>query len=177
MILPTTDSLLVAIDRSNGIPLQRQIREGLREAILDGPLRSGQRLPSWQALSGELAVARGTVKSAYDWLAGEGLVVGRGAQGTYVSGAFIGRQTGTPRQNSLPDKDETTPYRWGALPVPFQLGVPALDQFPRIVWARLASRAARNLSHATMAYPDPAGWPRLREAIAGYVASSRPRSS
>jgi GntR family transcriptional regulator / MocR family aminotransferase len=51
--------------------------------------------------------------------------------------------------------------------------VPALDQFPRVLWARVASRAARNLSLGAMAYPDPAGWPPLRTAIAGYVASAR----
>jgi GntR family transcriptional regulator/MocR family aminotransferase len=42
-----------------------------------------------------------------------------------------------------------------------------------MLWARVASRAARNLSLGAMAYPDPSGWPPLRAAIAGYVASAR----
>ncbi len=42
------------------------------------------RMPSWNSLAAQLGVARGTVKAAYDWLAGEGYIVGRGAAGTIV---------------------------------------------------------------------------------------------
>lgn len=160
----------LAIDRSRPIPLQRQIREAIRDSIVAGRLRSGTRLASWHVLADELNVARGTVKAAYEWLAGEGLIVGRGAQGTYVSADFA-RQRKAPSPEPAAEMPDA--YQWGVPPMPFQLGVPALDQFPRVLWARVASRAARNLSLGAMAYPDPAGWPPLRTAIAGYVASAR----
>ena len=55
---------------------------------------------------------------------------------------------------------------------PFQLGMPALDAFPRKQWLRLAARRLRALSPADMAYGDPAGyW--LRQAIAAYLSVSR----
>ena len=162
--------LPLAIDRARSIPLQRQIREAIRDSIVAGRLGSGARLPSWHVLADELNVGRGTVKAAYDWLAGEGLIVGRGAQGTYVSADFARQPEASPVE---PIAEMPDPYRWGAPPMPFQLGVPALDQFPRVLWARIAGRAARNLSLGTMAYPDPAGWPPLRAAIAAYVASAR----
>ena len=38
---------------------------------------------------------------------------------------------------------------------PFQLGLPALDAFPRKLWPRLAARQARALSAADMAYLRP----------------------
>jgi GntR family transcriptional regulator/MocR family aminotransferase len=53
------------------------------------------------------------------------------------------------------------------------MGLPALDAFPRKVWSRLVARHARGLLPADMAYPDPAGYAPLREAIAGYLATSR----
>ena len=53
------------------------------------------------------------------------------------------------------------------------MGLPALDAFPRKVWSRLVARHARSFTPADMAYPDPAGYAPLREAIAGYLATSR----
>lgn len=153
--------------------MQRQIREAIREAILGGRLGSGTRLPSWYELAATLNVARGTVKAAYDWLAGEGLIVGRGAQGTFVTADFARPPEPDAPDPGLAGSDAFYPYQWGAPPLPFQLGVPALDQFPRALWARAASRAARSLSLGMMSYPDPAGWAPLRAAIAGYVASAR----
>lgn len=161
------------LDRSSGTPLQRQIREALRDAILDGRLASGARLPSWQELAGSLNIARGTVKAAYDWLAGEGLIAGRGAQGSFVTADFVRPAEPAQAETDLRGSDRFYPYQWGAPPLPFQLGVPALDQFPRMLWARAVGRAARNLSLGTMSYPDPAGWPPLRSAIADYVAGAR----
>jgi len=163
-------SLTLALDRAGAVPLQRQIREAIRDSIVGGALRSGTRLPSWHALAAELNVARGTVKAAYDWLAGEGLIAGRGAQGTFVTADFA-RRPEAPEDPSPPDG--LYPYGWGTPPLPFQLGVPAVDRFPRMLWARAAARAARSLSLGAMAYPDPSGWPPLRAAIAAYVASAR----
>ena len=51
-------------------------------------------------------------------------------------------------------------HGFDAAPPPFQLGMPALDAFPRKQWLRLAARRLRALSPADMAYGDPAGyWP------------------
>jgi GntR family transcriptional regulator/MocR family aminotransferase len=54
-----------------------------------------------------------------------------------------------------------------------QLGLPALDEFPRKIWSGLAARHARAFTPADMAYPEPSGYPPLRKAIAAYLASSR----
>jgi DNA-binding transcriptional MocR family regulator len=53
------------------------------------------------------------------------------------------------------------------------MGLPALDAFPRKVWSRLVARHARGFTQTDMAYPNPAGYAPLREAIAGYLATSR----
>ena len=58
-------------------------------------------------------------------------------------------------------------------PLPFRMGLPALDAFPRKLWSGLTVRAARGLGADLLAPPDPAGYPPLREAIAAYLGISR----
>src|SRR5215469_17273497 len=75
---------LIALDRSNGIPLYRQICQQLREAILSGELSEGTRLPTERALASELGINRTTVMNAYNELASEGLIEGHVGRGTLV---------------------------------------------------------------------------------------------
>lgn len=49
-------------------------------------------------------------------------------------------------------------------PKPFQMGLPALDLFPRALWARLTSRRLRTQSRFDLTFGDPAGEAILRQA-------------
>ncbi|HEX6819621.1 MAG TPA: PLP-dependent aminotransferase family protein [Ktedonobacterales bacterium] len=81
--------LLLPLQRGEaGEGLTRQIYAQLRAAILDGRLRSGDRLPPSRALARQLDVARLTVATAYDWLRAEGYVYGRVGAGTFVAPVF-----------------------------------------------------------------------------------------
>src|ERR1700741_906459 len=95
---PTPIPSWLSLDPRARRPVYRQIYERIKAAILAGSLPSGTRLPSWNDLAGTLGVARGTVKAAYDWLAGEGYVVGQGAAGSFVNPELArkpgGRRTG-----------------------------------------------------------------------------------
>lgn len=64
------------------------------------------------------------------------------------------------------------PVRSGTPPIPFWLGVPALDAFPARLWGRLSARRWRR-GGVVLGDGDPAGEPALREAIAAYVANAR----
>jgi len=57
--------------------------------------------------------------------------------------------------------------------LPFQMGLPALDMFPRKIWARLGARYARTMQPADMAQPSAFGLPDLRAQIATYLRVSR----
>lgn len=82
--------LLITLDRSGGPAegLTRQLYTQLREAILAGRLRAGERLPPTREFARRLGVARLTVATAYDWLRAEGYVYGRVGAGTYVAPAL-----------------------------------------------------------------------------------------
>src|SRR5579859_8199995 len=83
-IFTTPISELLQLERANGVPLYRQICQGLREAILSGELAEGVRLPTERALASELGVNRTTVMNAYNELASEGLIEGHVGRGTLV---------------------------------------------------------------------------------------------
>ena len=57
----------------------------VREAVLDGRLAAGDRVPASRDLARQLGVARGTVTVAYDRLVAEGFLESRPGSGTYVT--------------------------------------------------------------------------------------------
>ena len=65
-------------------PFHRQIYDRVRDAIMGGLLKPGDRIPSARALAMELGLARGTVEAAYSLLAAEGYIQARGQAGTIV---------------------------------------------------------------------------------------------
>jgi GntR family transcriptional regulator / MocR family aminotransferase len=157
--------------RQGDVPLYRQIYEHFRRAIANGQLSPGHRLPSCRRLAEQFATARGTIDAAYAMLAGEGYVVSRGPAGTIVAPDLSVPSFIKTTARRLPS---SKPEIIGAgQPKPFQMGLPALDEFPRKLWAHLVGRQARRFSSADMLYPDPAGSKPLRQAIAGYLATSR----
>ncbi len=81
---------LIAIDRSAGKPLHRQIYDAYRAAIVERRLRPGQRIPSTRVLAAELGVSRFPVLNAYAQLLAEGFFEGRIGAGTVVSSALPG---------------------------------------------------------------------------------------
>lgn len=86
MSMPSAASpLSIVIDRDRPVPIAEQITINLREAIVEGRLEPGARLPSWLDMATQLGVARGTVRTAYERLIDESLVISSGAAGTRVA--------------------------------------------------------------------------------------------
>lgn len=121
--------------------MYRQLYQRFRESIADGRLRPGDRVPAVRALAAQLNLARGTVEAAYQLLIGEGYLIARGAAGTIVT-----PQLAAVASPVLPAPVAAPQYssnHCGALPLALQMGLPALDAFPRKLWTRLAGRQLR----------------------------------
>src|SRR5262250_2371759 len=116
----------------DNLPVYRQVYQRLRSEILDGRLAAGARLPSSRTLASQLGVARGTVEVAYQMLAGEGYTIAAGARGTRVNPALSLRRRTRPTA-----KPESRAQRLRFPPgqLLFQMGLPALDVFPRKQWS------------------------------------------
>nr|WP_186332232.1 PLP-dependent aminotransferase family protein [Bordetella genomosp. 13] len=76
-------------------PLQRQVLQRLKLAIMDGRLPPGARLPASRELAAQLGISRNTVLIAYEHLAAEGYVQAD-RQGTRVAQLAAPRTPGTP---------------------------------------------------------------------------------
>jgi DNA-binding LacI/PurR family transcriptional regulator len=77
--------LQITIDPSSGTDLDQQIKQQLAWLIATRQLRPGQLLPSIRVLSRHLAINLHTVRSAYQKLEADGLVVTRHGLGTMVT--------------------------------------------------------------------------------------------
>ncbi|MCG8435284.1 MAG: PLP-dependent aminotransferase family protein [Gammaproteobacteria bacterium] len=158
-----------------------------REAILQGTLAPGARLPSSRVLAGEYCMARMTVEDALEQLAAEGFVERYTGRGTFVtrnlpeglSDLCGERNDGNRRPaeirlskrgkciNTSPRCEEPLEVR------PFDAGLPAVSEFPLAEWNRLLQRSSRKYGRRLLGYMPPAGFEPLREAIAAYLKLSR----
>ncbi len=163
--------LSIQVDCATAVPIGDQIHANLRQAIVDGRLAPGQRLPSGRDLAVQLGVARGTIRVAYDRLIAENLVFGAGPAGTRVCARLPTDRADDEASLDGPLAGFTRPY--SSAPLPFQMGVPAQDAFPARLWARMRTRAVRTDAIAYTAYADPRGEPALRAHIASHLAVSR----
>ncbi|QHM75398.1 HTH-type transcriptional regulatory protein GabR [Mixta theicola] len=166
-----TKKLALIIDRKTKIPISEQIRRGIVEAIREGVLLPGTRLPSWIDLATQLGISRGTVKTAYDRLSDEQLVVTSRSRGTCIAES-LPAIAGCPLfPEAMPASDL---YQHYFLPTgAFQMGVPANDAFPVPLFSRLLAAAMREAMSSSHHYGDPRGENELRREIAGLLTLSR----
>src|SRR4051794_35205984 len=157
-----------------------RIYRELLEAILDGRLRPGERLPPSRELAQRLAVSRNTVAVAYDRLTAEGFLASRVGAGTFINDRQPlpkGRRApGGRNVRPRPIWDElgpSIPAGAGSRPYDFTVGIPDQRLFPLPAWRRLVARELRGGTLNAGAYGDPAGHPALRAAIARFVGTSR----
>ncbi|WP_313621621.1 PLP-dependent aminotransferase family protein [Achromobacter sp.] len=171
MIAP--HSIPPTVAQSSDTPLYRQVYERFRSAIAEGTLKPGDRIPSARALAKEIGVARGTIEVAYSILAAEGYIQARGQAGTVVTPNL--QAPGRATRASAPRPAGKADIEWprSDAPMPFQMGLPALDAFPRKLWARLGARHLRGTHASELAYPDPSGLLSLRTATAAYLQVAR----
>ncbi len=155
------------------LPLHAQIYERFKALIAEGQMRPGQRVPSLRGLADEMGVARGTVETAYDRLIGEGYLVARGPSGCYVAEKISIQPPGTaePTRGAVLPQTSALNLRPVPEPSPLTPGLPALDAFPRKLWARLVAREAR-APHA-LQRPPVVGHAPLRRALASYLYRAR----
>ena len=171
----STPAGAISLQRDASVPAYRDLYQRIRSEILSGRLAAGARLPSSRTLATQLGVARGTVEVAYQMLTGEGYTIGDGARGTIVNPAL----PRTRRPIQLPRPVQPAPndaphFRLAPAPRLFQMGLPALDAFPRKQWAQIAVRVARGLDVESMTHPhDAIGYEPLRHAIASYLRIAR----
>ena len=158
--------LLLRLDRDGDQPLRSQLETGLRDAIRDGRLQPGERLPSSREFARDLGVSRGLVQECYGQLLSEGYLDSHVGSATKVAARAYPAASAASRPAAA------------AAPAPrliadFRSGVPDLASFPRGDWVWAMREACREAATAELDYGDPSGSAALREVLAGYLRRVR----
>lgn len=171
----------LALRRDSGVPLNRQLYEALRRAILDGTLQSGDRLPSSRELTLDLQLSRNTVVAALNQLRVEGYLTSRVGSGTHVHHALPRvskkkRLSPVPRSADLSPRGHAlaTAFSAQALEVqPFTPGIEDFSTFPVALWRRLQNKHWRMTYPEMLDYSFDGGHLPLRRAVSNYLRVSR----
>lgn len=179
-------TFVIPLEKDRG-PLFRQVYAGLRQGILSGTFRAGERLPSTRDLARELEISRTVVLLAYDQLLAEGFVAGRVGSGTYVSEGMRG---GTAHTKASSARLRLSSYGSAAAAVAATLDFPGrrqlplrydfayggrgdVETFPFEMWRRLVLRHLRKAPARELDYGSASGSLALREAISVHARRSR----
>lgn len=186
--------------RPDGVTLQRWLYDEIHTAILSGRLTPGSRLPATRDLALRLKISRGTVLAVYDQLGAEGYLRGAKGKGSFVAPELPdlpprplapGGGAAEPMNRNatgityeapavvLPARGKKlsmTPFSVAGRSFPakaFRTNQPDVTAFPLELWTRIASSRSRRLRPELLMDGDARGYKPLREAIAGYLRSSR----
>ena len=179
------------IDGRKTLPLFRQIYDQIRTAILQGELKTGDRVPSSRELVHRLGISRTTVVTALDMLISEGYLATRHGSGTFVASDVpdqpVSLKPATGDDSNLPiHHHENLLSEFGdslracnrhlwyeGRPAPLCPGEPALDLFPTKIWSKIVRRVWKSIAPSDLSYGEPAGYAPLRNQIAEYLRSHR----
>jgi GntR family transcriptional regulator/MocR family aminotransferase len=161
--------------------LSGEIYRQIRQAILDGRLRPGERLSPTRELADALRVSRSTVTVAYESLLAEGFATSHTGAGTFVSHQLEAKRPASKTRRSTARTIQVRGV-WETISPPtvfvgarfdFRTGLPDASLFPHRAWRRVVARALRSREMATGVYENPAGNRDLRAAIARHIGISR----
>lgn len=171
-------------DKTSITPLYIQIREEIRQQIVDGVLQSGERLPPVTALAGEKSVTAATIRRALQDLIEEGLISSHVGRGTFVTGSVKNNDNRPIQaQNAFPGNDPAKDSRrlrqsltrslneMMALAqkpgvIAFTRGIGDPETIEKGILNRLTQKALAGGEELFWDYGDPRGLLGLRQAIA-----------
>lgn len=157
----------INIDRNSVISLSRQLYIYYKESILNGNLKSNDKLPSTRELSRDLNVARNVVVDCYEQLMAEGYAYTKSGSGTYIC-------EGVKFQ---PIKTKTEPHfnkrNNDIRKISFRTGIPDLDSIPINKWAKMYKESISNLEITKMDYQNSFGSYELRSQLSSYLERVR----
>lgn len=138
----------------------------LREEILRGRLRSGEKLPSKRVLAEELGVSVITVQTAYEQLLAEGFIYSSERSGYFVEKIntdYYGKREIVCQDNVVEQKFK----------IDFVKGSPPPELFPFSVWAKLMRRVLSDCGEHLLERVSCSGDRQLREAVSAYLYRAR----
>ncbi len=156
--------LTYELKKSPGVPLYEALYRCIRQDILTGVLKPGEKLPSKRALAQNLEVSKITVETAYSQLLSEGYIRAREKVGYFVE--TVERHA----QPAAPAKPEPMDAGREYL---LDLTANTTEHFPFSVWSRLQREVMLDYGENLLRPLPNQGVPELRQAISDHLAAFR----
>ncbi len=192
--------MIYDLEKRGKLPLYEYLYLCIREDVLNGTLRPGEKLPSKRELARSHDVALITVENAYAQLIIEGYVTAKEKSGYFVNPGMAEERPrfeaeerggvphdGSGREGTLRGGVGRTDaavsltakacaprgVSAGKWLVDFTSGELKKDAFPFTVWAKLMRRVMNDREEAFLTKPENRGVPELREAIREYLKKAK----
>lgn len=159
-------ALAIHLDKAGRIPVYRQIVQAVTDAIRDGRLAGGGRLPSGRELARRLGINPLTVAAAYRELTRAGWAETTVGRGTFAAA----RPPAAPALVAAVGRAAPLgpPARPGGL-ISFRANLPAAEALPAEAMRRALDAALRRDGGEALQYPPADGVEGLRRALAAYL--------
>lgn len=172
------------IDRRSNMPLHRQLRRRLTEAITREEIAPGQYLPSTRRLAADMGINRLTALKALQAMQRAGIVQARPGRGYYVMprdpGVIVPVDDGEDLLGA-PAKARVqfqaayseTVRSASNMPLSFAAGYPDASLLPLKQLRQLFIRWTGKFAGEDFEYQSPGGHPWLREQLVGYLKARK----
>lgn len=182
--------LTIALEKDKSKSLYKQVYEQIRQLILEGTLKAGQKLPSSRELARDLCISRTISSLSYKMLESEGYISSQPAVGTFVSSVIpdeslrIESELASAARSSSSDLKKSSLANLveeqgvlSYLPVNqlLKLGTnsPSVADFPIELWRQITARVMKECSSDALGYTPLQGCLPLKSALVEYLKISR----
>lgn len=146
----------------------------IREDILNGTIKAGERLPSKREMACSHKIAVITVENAYAQLQIEGYITARERSGYYVNAGMEKHWEEWKRDSHESQETAADGVRKaGSYLADFSTNHVVKDSFPFSTWAKLMRRVLADKEEHFLEKPPAGGAWELREAIAEYLKKAK----
>ena len=169
--------LTYTLDKNSKTPIYEQLYAAIKEDVLSGKLKSGEKLPSKRSLRDHLGISIITIEAAYGQLADEGYIMSSPKKGYFVldipgrikkaqkPSESYGAQTGVLKKEA----GTASPK----LLADFASISADAELFPFATWAKLLRRVISESPDRLLEKTDGCGAAALRKAIAAHLSDFR----
>ena len=127
----------INIDRKGALPIHRQVRDAIEQAVILGALPVGASLPSVRDLAGMAGIAPMTVSKVYAELKASGVIEARAGSGTFVANGPLAHLAASGGLHDLECEADAL------IEAAFRLGLRA-DDLSTLIAVRIAARQSRS---------------------------------
>lgn len=152
-------------------PIYKELYQNIRRDILNGTIKTGEKLPSKRTLAQNLGISTITVENAYDQLISEGYLYSELKKGYFVSDI---KNLSKPNSKAVQKTElNITMNRKPSYYFDFSSNNVETKNFPFSIWAKLSREVLSEMQDQVLQVSPSSGIEDLRYAIAKHLYSFR----